>query len=613
MKVPILTWVAAAMWAVCWFIAGPEKYTAPPAPDWVTAIRAHFASTVGRFGGDGADLLPGLVLGDTSHVSETLDESMRIASLSHLTAVSGANCAVIVSVVFGLCALGGFTLWWRVGISVLALAGFVVVVGAEPSVVRAAIMSITALIAIGSGFPVRGVVVLSGAVIAALCIAPSLAHSIGFGLSVAATLGLLTLTTPLSELLARWLPTRWALTLSVPVAAQIAVQPILLVFAPHISTYAVPANLIADPLAPIATVVGLLALALSPLPWLSLPMMWFGWVCSSLIASVAMTVTQLPFPTLPWPSGWQGIACATFVSVGLAWALVNHRVDIGVASGVLGLLALSTTVGAGAVSWVGSPREWSIAQCDVGQGDAVVLKDGPHIALIDTGREVQPIRDCLARLGVERIDLLVLTHFDIDHAGGYSAVVGRVDTVLHGPTDGIADEITLDDLRKGGAVVTDAHRGLTGQLGGWRWDVMWPRTGTAIEPGNPASVVMLFRAGSRCVDCIDLIDLGDLPAREQRSMLSLGGVTHTAVVKVSHHGSRDQEPQLYARLHSAIGLIGVGADNEYGHPTDVALELVKSNGGIPIRSDRAGIVMLLRSADGGIRVWTERAGWPAVH
>ena len=66
------------------------------------------------------------------------------------------------------------------------------------------------------------------------------------------------------------------------------------------------------------------------------------------------------------------------------------------------------------------PHEWTIAACDIGQGDAVLLRSGGAVALIDTGPDPGPLDACLARLGLAHIDLLVLTHFDLDHVGGVS-------------------------------------------------------------------------------------------------------------------------------------------------------------------------------------------------
>ncbi|MEY4476816.1 MAG: hypothetical protein RJA31_320 [Actinomycetota bacterium] len=575
------------------------------------SIRDHFAASVARFGGDGADLLPGLVLGDTSAIPDSLTRAMRVTSLAHLTAVSGANCAVIVATVFGLAALCGAGIWIRVALSGVALVTFVVLVGAEPSVIRASIMAVLALVALALGRPSTGLALLSAAVLVSLALWPALSHSIGFALSVCATLGLLLLTNPLTETLARWVPRRIAMVVAVPVAAQISVQPLLLVFQATIPTFGIVANAFADPLAPIATIAGLLALVFTPFPVLAIPLAGLAWCASSAIAWIARTGAALPFASIPWPVGTAGIVLAIICTGLVAWSLLARRRQLAIAAGIVAAISLSTTVGGGAVAWATAPGDWSIAQCDVGQGDALVLRDGDTVAVIDTGRDENLFRECLRRLGVNHISMLVLTHFDIDHAGAYAVVLGRVDTVLHGPPDGIADEITLRELAGAGARLVDATRGMSGRLGEWDWRVLWPTPTIPVEPGNPSSVVLNF--ASRSAELPSLFDLGDLPGREQELMVGLGGIGRIDVVKVSHHGSRDQFAALYDTLRAGIALVGVGSGNEYGHPTDETLAMLRAIGSVPVRTDTHGIALVGRGDGGSLRVWTERAGWPDVN
>lgn len=604
MTLPILVWPAALAWVIAFITTGSEPYAVPHPPEWVLGIRHSFADSVDRFGGDGSALLPGLVLGDTSGVSESLTNAMRVSSLAHLTAVSGANCAVIVAALYGLCALVGLGIWWRAGIAAAGLVVFVVVVGAEPSVVRASLMAVIGLAALALGRPAGGVATLAAAVIAALVWSPPLSHSIGFALSVAATLGLLVVTNPLAALLERWVPRSVALVIAVPIAAQIAVQPLLLVFSPSLSTYGVVANVLVAPLAPLATLAGLAGLLVAFFPWLSVALMGVGWLASSGIAAVARFVAQLPGATVPWPPGWFGIAVATLCTLLAVWAILSRRRIVLVGAIATCATALSTTLGAGAVSWSGAPDDWSIAQCDVGQGDAVVVRDAERFALIDTGRDERALRTCLDRLGVGAIDLLVLTHFDVDHAGAYRVVVGRVGTVLHGPTDGVADERALRELADSGATLVNGVRGVTGQLGNQRWRVLWPSPSFSTEPGNPSSVVVALDGCP--AGCPTLLDLGDLPEREQRILLGLGGLGVVDVVKVSHHGSRDQAVELYSRIRARIALIGVGAENEYGHPTRETTDLLRATGGTIVRSDRHGTSLVSGTSDSGLSVWTER-------
>lgn len=606
MRIPLLAWPALVLWGILALVIPDEPYRPVPSPAWAIAIRDRFTEALTRFGGDGAELVPGLVLGDTSAQSEGLTNAMRVASLAHLTAVSGANCAVIVATVFGLCALVGLGIWWRCGVALCALASFVVVVGPEPSVIRAAVMATIALLALALGRPSEGLTVLAAAVIIALSLSPGLARSMGFALSVAATTGLLVLARPISELLTRWLPNRLAVVVAVPLAAHIAVQPLLLVFAPAIATYGVIANVVTSPLAPVATIAGLGGLLLMNIPPLSIPLLWVSWLAGSVIASVARIAAAAPVATIPWPIGVYGITLAALCSICVTWAIVARRVVPAVVAVAILIGSLSSTVGGSTVTWLSAPPRWVIAQCDVGQGDAVLVRDSDRVALIDVGRDERRVRDCLDRLGIGKIDLLVLTHFDIDHAGAYAAVVGRVGTVIHGPTDGPADELALRRLRDGGANLVEGTRGVVGTLGERHWRVVWPTEGYVGEPGNPASVVVEFpRCGQGCPS---LLDLGDLPGPEQQRMLALGGLRAIDIVKVSHHGSRDQFPNLYRRLSPSLSLIGVGVDNDYGHPTSEALSMLAATGSTVLRSDTAGISLVAPNPDGTLRVWTERAG-----
>jgi competence protein ComEC len=79
------------------------------------------------------------------------------------------------------------------------------------------------------------------------------------------------------------------------------------------------------------------------------------------------------------------------------------------------------------------------------------------------------------------------------------------------------------------------------------------------------------------------------------------------VVKVAHHGSADQSPRLYERVQAAVGMIGVGADNGYGHPTQEILDTLASVGTTVTRTDAQGMALLAPGDEPGtVAVWTER-------
>lgn len=601
--------------AVLVFSTGEALWRAePPASlEWANQLRRTFASAAEVLPGGGGQLIGGLAIGDTAAVSDELDAAMKTSSLSHLTAVSGANCAIVVGLIMALGGRIGAHRVLRIALSVLVLLAFVVVVTPDPSVLRAALMATLVLIALGSGRPIRGMAVLSLAAIGLLIFDPWLSRNFAFALSVFATAGLLLFAEPLAQFLGRWLPRWLALVIAVPLAAQLACQPVLLLLQPTLPTYGVIANVLAAPAAPIATVVGLAAcVALSLFPPIGIALLWIAWVPSAWVAAVATFFADAPATRIPWWEGWVGVAALSTLTVLLLAALVmgprwrrRALTALVLVSTLAGATAAGMSVSA-AMSW---PREWQFAQCDVGQGDAVVVRSGAQIALIDVGSDPERLNSCLARLGVSRIDLLVLTHFDHDHVGGADAVLGKAETVLAGPTGSAQDQQLLDALTASGARVLSSSTGDRGQLGELWWKVLWPGERLAgIDPGNDASVVIEFRPRPDCErQCLSSVFLGDLGESAQARLLGEHQLSTVDVVKVSHHGSADQFPPLYVALNATLGLVGVGAENGYGHPTADALDMLEEAGITAVRSDTAGLALVSQgSRAGAVRLWSER-------
>ncbi|CAN5526753.1 ComEC/Rec2 family competence protein [soil metagenome] len=585
----------------------------PPLLAAADVVRRDFRDAASGLPGDGGDLLPGLAIGDTSSVSVTLNDAMKTASLSHLTAVSGANCAIVVGLVLAAGAALGLPRVLRIVVAAVVLAGFVVLVTPEPSVIRAAVMAVVALVALASGRPARGMPLLCVAVIILLVADPWLSRSYGFALSVLATAGLLLLARPIAGVLERLLPRGLSLLLAVPIAAQLACQPVLLLLNPSLPLYGVAANLLAEPAAAPVTVLGLIACVAAPiLPPLATVVAWLAWLPASWIAAVATLFAGLPGARSPWPTGLLGAGLLTALTIAALVAALG-RVRLGLRRAARAVLViafvgyLATLAGTQLVETVTRPSDWQFALCDVGQGDATIIRSGGRIALDDTGREPKMLQHCLDELGITHIDLLVLTHYDLDHVGGVSAVYGKVTRAIIGPPSDPGDARIASELRANGAEVDQVARGETGVLGELRWDVLWPPP-RGVEPGNPASVTIQVTGIGACArGCLSGILLGDLGQDSQARLLGTGQVTPVDVVKVAHHGSADQSARLYEKLRATVGLIGVGADNGYGHPTAKLLGTLAAVGTRPLRTDLDGLTLVAPgSTPGEVRVWTEK-------
>lgn len=570
-------------------------------------LREAFLARSVSIGGDGGALLPGLSLGDTEAVDDSLTQAMRVSSLSHLVAVSGANCALVVGIAVLLTSLMGGGVWWRVAAGLVTLAGFIILVTPEPSVIRASVMASITLIAIATGRPHSGINALSLTVWLLLLFDPWRAVDLAFVLSVAATGGIVLGLVPVARTLERWMPRWLALPIALPLAAQLAVLPFLILLRPALATYGVFANLLAAPFVPFVTVFGLLgALAGDVWPWLADVCATFGWYPATAIASIARAVDDLPGREIEWLGGVEGFALATLLSAGLWWLLVGRWPFVGLAGVLLAFAVVTIQLHVPRlVSSLNKPSDWQIAQCDVGQGDAVVLNTDAGFVLVDTGDDEAKLRECLSLLGVRRLSVLVLTHFDIDHMGQAHSFTGRVDTVLSGPPDNNADRFLLAQLREGGARVREVSAGHGFDLGDYELKILWPLSPGIAEPGNDSSVVTLFLP--REPNGLSVLGLGDAGERAQQMLRPRLGEVKVDVVKVSHHGSADQLAELYDSVSASIGLIGVGADNRYGHPTEKALQILRAAGTIPLRSDERGTLTLHRG-EGGIESWSTRGG-----
>jgi competence protein ComEC len=516
--------------------------------------------------GDTGWLLSGMALGLDQGLSPAAHADMRASGLTHITAVSGANCAVLLVIVDWVCGWLRMRRWVRAGVAGVVLAAFVAVVGSEPSVMRAATMAGLALIAAVVGGRRAGAHVLQVSVLLLLLVDPWLAYSVGFMLSVAATAGLV-------ALIQRG-------PLAATVAAQVATLPILLAIGASVGVRSVVANVLVTPMTAAIPVLGLGALAVPPLAAPG------RWLCGLVLAIAGWD----SFGPLPWVPGALGVALAAGVS--LAAILLGGRHLVPVAVALVAVVSLTVRL---ADRW--PPKDWWLVACDVGQGDGFVVRDGSHVVVVDTGPDSATMDACLDRLGVRGIDLLVLTHFHADHVGGLHAVAaGRpVGQVWVSPCDEPADSYGQAQPDLAGLPVVVPGPGAQVQLGGLGIRVVWPQR--IIQEGsvpNNASVSFVLTAPAGSVAF-----LGDIEREAQRAILGSADID-TDIVKVPHHGSANFDPALPGAVSARLALVGVGRDNTFGHPAPETIAAwqaagaqvltTQDNGDIALRPDQSVVV-----------------------
>jgi len=333
---------------------------------------------------------------------------------------------------------------------------------------------------------------------------------------------------------------------------------------------------------------------------------------SGYIAAIARVMADTPISVLPWPGGLWGVVAVAVIGYGsVAYFLLHNTRHVWFRQ-ALGLSAVGAVcvvvVGFFVPQWATQasvPKDWTVAQCDVGQGDAVVLRSLNQVVVIDVGEFPELISTCLAMVGVTHIDLLVITHFDKDHVGGWTGVIDVAQEVWVGGVASDKDQAIVAGMNQRGVVVRQVSRGDEATIGGYHLGVVWPVSASLVPEGNDSSVVIRATPTLACPSCLSGVYLGDLGEQAQRILLGREHFTPHDIVKVSHHGSKNQYPGLYEALAAPVALIGVGADNTYGHPAVSILETVERFG-VVIRSDVHGLATLHRSPTGGIVKWSER-------
>ncbi len=574
---------------------------------WAAAlgsIRTHLRALCGS--GDSGALIPGMVLGDTSLQSPEFKNDMRRSGLTHLVAVSGANFAIISFFVLWCMQWLFRSLRTRLIFTAIALSSFIALVRPSPSVLRAAAMASVVLVARGVGRRSDPLPALGFAIAVVVIGDPWQARDPGFALSVLATAGLLLLSPRIARWLGRYVPSLVANALSPPIAAVVMCAPILVALSGYLGPMTVIANLLAAPMVAPITIIGFIAALISPISakvssFLIFIIKWpAGW-----IAGVAHWAAG--FPVLEMTKGLGGFIAGLIFILGLVLLFRSKKLVIAILLGAVLFLA-----------WLGQwpAGDWQIANCDVGQGDSLVVNLGNQRGLVvDAGPDAQLEDRCLSRLGIASVPLLILTHFHADHVEGVAGLirnrkVGQV-WVSNNNEPLFESERVVGWVKK--SAVTIATRGLSVKLASNRGPVtvrvLWPDDGAHafdVLPGDGSAINNSSVAVEIASSDFSLFAGGDLEPSVQTEILS--SVGHVDIYKVSHHGSAYQDRAFMERLSPLVSLISVGEGNSYGHPAGQTIAaLVRLRSKI-YRTDKSGGIAITARAH-HFKVHTSAGSW----
>ena len=593
-----------------------------------------------------AALGAGILLGVRSAIAPEINDAFATAGLTHVVAISGWNIAIVAAIVAAAVRPlsrrpGGR--WTTSALAASTVGGYVLLTGASPSVVRAALMALAMLVARLGGSRAHAASALALAALVMLLAAPPVLWDVGFQLSLLATAGLVFFGTSVERRLHRW-PGWIREPVALTLAAQLTTLPVILVNFERLSLVAPIANVLVVPFVPIAMLFSALAAVAGVLdgsvylPVVGDVLAWLAggaaWLVLRVIVWLGMTVASVPNAAIDVAVP-PALAVAWLPMLALAsWAIRDSaaapaasRADEapGRLGAALGRLARPLPIGLGlvavllAISIASRPDGLlHLTVLDIGQGDAILVEapDGGTM-LIDGGPDPELT---LRRIGTNlpffarRIDLLVLSHPHQDHVAGLVDVLDRfrVGAVLHAgiPFGNAAFGRLLTDAANARVAVALLRTGQVLDLGaGTTARVLYPAQADAEAPLpegdiNNGSVVLRLEFGG-----FSALLTGDAEAPIESALASRGLLEAVDVLKVGHHGSNSSTTAgLVDAIHPSVAIISSGAGNEYGHPAPETLATLAARPGIAVfRTDLQGDVEVV--TDGTtLRVRTDE-GW----
>lgn len=590
----------------------PDPSSADPISPWL-GLRARADRAFSRLFPEHQSFVEALLLGRREYVDPAVTERFTTSGLSHLLAISGAHVGLFAG---ALLLLGGAARLSRRVTILLTLVTtwlYLLVIGAPASALRAGCMISIVLCAYLLQRPSAAGPIMAMAAFVILTLRPLALLEPGFQLSFLGVLGILALKAPLLSIAPDDVPQkgliRWAVdAMVIGVAAFVATAPVVAHHFGIIAPISVLAGLPAVPLMSLALIGSGAAVALEPvLPAVAFLIADGAALALDLLDATAGLAAAVPFghatvPKPPWWSWGAALMIAVFVTrIGL---FHTRRIRVAAASSAAAIVLVVWPIGVRAAT-----DGLEIHFIDVGQGDGIAIRTprarwvlidaGPASADYDAGeRRILPF---LRDQGARRLEVLVLTHPDLDHIGGAAAILQRmrVDFVFE-PGAAVGKEPYLDMIRTIEASGTDwraVRQGRTMELDGVRFEFLWPVSETvdATVDANQISAVVRMTYGA-----FSMLLTGDAGAEVESELVSrYGAALESRILKLGHHGSSTSSSGPFLDVVAPeLAVVSAGRRNRYGHPSAEVLAAVESRE-IPLaRTDREGTISLMVEAGG---------------
>lgn len=535
-----------------------------------------------------ADFSRALLLGDRRDIIYELDTAFKISGISHIVAVSGLH----MSILFGLIYLGTFKRRWLLAVfGIPAVCLFIALAGFTPSVTRAGIMQILIILALCLNREYDPPTALAFSALVMLVCNPLVASSVGFQLSVSSVAGIFLFYEKLSGWLKLRIPERkgklakrlrsWLVSgIAMTGSAQVLTTPLVAYYFGTVSLIGNVTNL-AVVWVVACIFYGVMVVCLLGL--FSMKLAGFAGVVVSApvryVLLAARALSALPMAAVYTESVY--IVIWLVLCYGLILGVIfgkDKRPLVAVCVAGLGLCA------ALALSWT-EPLLWehSVTVLDVGQGQSIILQHGGRTFVVDCGGDYEEdaadkCAEKLLSMGISRIDGLILTHTDADHAGGAAYLLERIE----------ADALYLPEASAlSGDTVFFVTEDIVIEADGMKLTLFAPEIQ---GNGNESSIAVLFQT-----EKYDTLITGDMSGFWERMLLRRAELPDLELLVVGHHGSKTSTCQeLLEAVTPETAVISVGADNSYGHPHQEVLDRLRAAGCEIFRTDQSGDIVYRR-------------------
>lgn len=517
-------------------------------------------------------LIAGVVCGRSAELrAQSAGDWFSVTGTAHLIAVSGSHLAIVGFVIESALQKTRLSRGLQRGLLMLALIAYAVFTGASPSAVRACCMVAATLVANGAGRRRHGLSALFLTMAIFVLLRPTVLFEMGFELSCASVFAILCFcpyaTYALGEL---GMPSGVASVLSVTLCSQLATLPVTI---PAFGTFSLIAPLANAVIGPVISV--LLASSVVLAPCSLVPLLSHGTiVVPMIVARCALFFEQLfaavPGASVSVPPDTPLVYVVPFALAVLLvwWPRPRAR------SMAAGLVCLMLAAGVPYIYWDRCAPP-SVTALDVGQADAILVRQGGTVALVDCGLDERVV-SALVRNNVHHIDAVFVTHWDEDHWGGLPDVLDRFSVGTIAVAADALDGAPAEVLNRPGVTYRQVARGDTVDIGAFRARVMWPFD-TVDGEGNEDSLVLLLSYAQEGKSLRVLLT-GDAELDQEREFVQEVG--DIDVLKLGHHGSKvSVDTDLLETLKPELSIASAGEGNRYGHPTDACIDAVRDAGG----------------------------------